>query len=229
MMNYNKNIHKSNAAICLLFFYGCFWFSCNRSSDSNVDASEYFQQFILEDQGALDDASFQFTTYSSDINGDSTDDFIIITTYMDSYFGYVFDGKTRKAIPQSGWENFVSKPGNQMSIEFMDITCDKSDEIIMHSIYGHRNRNVRVDVLKVIDDSLRNVFSQSLTYQNGHDGNIQFQKFRSEPCSNELSLLNANDSIPLHIKNRIAFIQNFEIVGMEKDSINYLFRDNQFK
>ncbi|MGK0387796.1 MAG: hypothetical protein ACI94Y_000522 [Maribacter sp.] len=202
----NNNIQELAMIFCQLFFCIFLVFSCNTINFDDV----YYKNYILEDQGAIEgDASFTFNVYSSDITGDKIIDHVYITTYMDNYFGYVFNGKTGQEIAQSGWINFISKPGREMALEFRDLNCNNKNEIIQYSIQGHENNKVYLDILQLNNDTLTNIFSKELTnsYTFNLLGTLPYQKpIFNDNCEEPFLLIRMEDSIALKIKNKIDYI-----------------------
>ena len=203
----NNNIQELTMVFCQLFFCIFLVFSCNKKVDFN-DA--YYKDYILEDQGAIEgDTSFTFTVYSSDITGDKIVDHIYITTYMDNYFGYVFNGETGQEITQSGWINFISKPGREMALEFRDLNCNEQNEIIQYSIQGQDNNKVYLDILQFNNDTISNIFSKELTnsFTLNLLGTLPYQKpIFNGNCEEPFSLIRMQDSIALNIENKIGYI-----------------------
>jgi hypothetical protein len=210
-MNKYNNIQELAMIFCQLFFCIFLVFSCNTISFDDA----YYKSYIFEDQGTVEgDTSFTFNTYSWDITGDEIVDPIYITTYMDNYFGYVFNGKTGQEIPQSGWINFISKPGREMKLEFKDLTCNKRNEIIQYSIQGHENNKVYLDILQMNNDTLINIFSKELTnsYTFNLLGTLPYQKpIFNDNCEEPFSLIRMEDSIALSIENKIQYILEKEL------------------
>ncbi len=198
-------------SIVSFFIIGCI-------TNDHQNADEYFKNYILEDQGAnLTDTSFHFTIYKADINGDFVEDKIYITTYMDNYFGYVFNGKTNLEIPQAGWVNFISKPGREMKLEFLDLTCDGKKEIIQRSVGGQFNNKIYLNILKVYQDSLTNIFSKELTHQiNPEDNFSVYRPFYTNPekCDSTLSLTSLGYQINHDIENKIEFLLSKNLKNM---------------
>lgn len=209
----NLFIHKKELAniFCQLFLFIFLMnlFTACHSSKKELN-EDFYKNYILEDQGAEpNDTFFSFNIYSHDITGDKKADPLFITTYMDNYFGYVFNGETGEEIPQSGWVNFISKPGREMYLEFRDLTCNSGKEIIQYSISGQQNNEVHFDVLSFQNDSLVNVFSEMLS---GYDKESQgyFSKpIIQEDCAEAFSLFYTMDSIPKQTKNKIEYIRNY--------------------
>lgn len=227
-MKYN-NIQELAMVFCQLFFCIFLIFSCN-----TVDFDDaYYKSYILEDQGAIEgDTSFTFNVHSADITGDQIDDPIYITTYMDNYFGYVFNGKTGEEIEQSGWVNFISKPGREMKLEFKDLTCNNRNEIIQYSIQGHENNKVYLDILQFNNDTIINVFSKELTnsYTFNLLGTLPYQKpIFNDNCEEPFSLIRMQDSIALNIENKIDYIVEKELPDniIENNSEAYFFNKEE--
>lgn len=224
----NNNIKGLAIICCQLFFLFFLVFSC-RTVDFN---DEYYRNYILEDQGAVEgDTSFAFNVYSSDITGDQIEDLIYIATYMDNYFGYVFDGKVGKEIPQSGWINFISKPGRKMKLEFKDLACNKKNEIIQYSIQGQENNKVFLDILQVNNDTLINVFSKELTNSYTYNllGTLPYQKpIFNDNCDTPFVLVKMQDSIALANNDKISYILEKEINNIsEKNTESYFFNEKE--
>lgn len=236
-LNHKKELTN---ILCQLFLFILFIASFSACNSSQVELNDaFYKNYILEDQGAEpNDTSFSFNIYAHDITGDQIADPLYITTYMDNYFGYIFNGETGKEIPQSGWVNFISKPGREMHLEFRDLTCDEGNEIVQYSISGQQNNEVHFDILSFKEDSLINVFSKELTWRNERMEDYSFY-YSLLPDSTNCGVIRFQNNFELldSIQNKIEYILETEprplftpiLSGSKKRPINFKYNSEEKK